>query len=79
MTELTVLDFDVGGPGFARIYQPVADGAAKCKQSIRVLGSADSVTKEKPLPYPRLFVSTRQCGRWLRRTPNLKSQSKLYR
>jgi hypothetical protein len=77
MTGLTVLDFDVGGPGFRRIYW--ADDAAKCRQRIRVLGSADSVTKEKPLPYPLLFVSTRQCGWWLRRTPNLKSQSKLYR
>jgi hypothetical protein len=41
MTGLTVLDFDVGGPGSGRIYW--ADGAAKCKQRIRVLGSADSV------------------------------------
>jgi hypothetical protein len=42
VTGLTVLDFDVGDPRFGKIYW--ADGAAKCKQHIRVLGSAESVT-----------------------------------
>jgi hypothetical protein len=56
MTGLTVLDFDAGGPGFGRIY--LADGAAKCKQRIHVLGSADSVTTGETvaLLYPRLLL-----------------------